>query len=99
PEAKGLAMAAFRQHITFSTVLGVGYAVGLKSLGAEVPHAILAGGLCGISGMLPDLDSDSGKPVKLLFGLVATLGALMCFYRLGSGDFELRLLLAACLYL
>lgn len=92
-------MAAFRQHVTFSTVLGIGYAVGLKSLGAEVPHAILAGGLCGMAGMLPDLDSDSGKPVKLLFGLIAAVGALTCFYRLGSGDFEFRLLLAASMYL
>ena len=92
-------MAAFREHVTFSAVLGVGYAVGLKSLGYEGPHAMLAGGLCAMAGMLPDLDSDSGKPVRELFGLLATVAALICFHRLGEGDVEFRLLLAAGLYL
>ena len=57
-------MAAFREHVTFSTVLGVGFAVGLKALGWEPGPALLAGGLCGLAGMFPDLDSDSGKPVR-----------------------------------
>lgn len=92
-------MAAFREHVTFSTVLGVGYAVGLKALGAEPSHALLAGGLCGVAGMLPDLDSDSGRPVRELFGLLAAVTALVCFHRLGDGDRELRLLLAAGVYL
>jgi hypothetical protein len=92
-------MAAFREHVTFSTVLGVGYAIGLKTLGAEPSHAILAGGLCGLAGMLPDLDSDSGKPVRELFGLLAAVTALICFHRLGNGDREMRLLLAAGVYL
>ncbi len=92
-------MAAFREHVTFSTVLGVGYAVGLKSLGADGSHALLAGAFCGVAGMLPDLDSDSGKPVKELFGLMAAAGALLCFHRLGSGDLEFRLLLATGMYL
>jgi membrane-bound metal-dependent hydrolase YbcI (DUF457 family) len=92
-------MAAFREHVTFSTVLGFGYAVGLKSLGAEPSHAVLAGGLCGLAGMLPDLDSDSGKPVRELFGLLAAVAALVCFHRLGDGDRELRMLLAAGVYL
>jgi membrane-bound metal-dependent hydrolase YbcI (DUF457 family) len=92
-------MAAFREHVTFSTVLGIGYAIGLKALGADPSHALLAGGLCGVAGMLPDLDSDSGKPVRELFGLLAAVAALICFHRLGNGDKELRLLLAACVYL
>lgn len=92
-------MAAFREHITFSTVLGVGYAVGLKTMGYEPSHALLAGGLCGVAGMLPDLDSDSGKPVREMFGFLATVSALIFFHRLGDGDLEYRMLLAACLYL
>jgi len=92
-------MAAFREHVTFSTVLGVGYAVGLKSMGFEASHALLAGGLCGLAGMLPDLDSDSGKPVRELFGFLSAVCALIFFHRLGDGDLEFRMLLAACLYL
>lgn len=92
-------MAAFREHVTFSTVLGVGYAVGLKAMGYEPSHALLAGGLCGLAGMLPDLDSDSGKPVRELFGFLASVAALIFFHRLGEGDLEYRLLLAAGLYL
>jgi len=92
-------MAAFREHVTFSTVLGVGYAVGLKMLGSEPSHALLAGGMCGVAGMLPDLDSDSGRPVRELFGLLAAVAALVCFHRLGEGDRELRFLLAAGVYL
>lgn len=92
-------MAAFREHVTFSTVLGVGYAVGLKTMGYDPSHALLAGSLCGVAGMLPDLDSASGKPVREMFSFLATVSALIFFHRLGEGDLEFRMLLAAGLYL
>jgi hypothetical protein len=79
-------MAAFRQHIAFSTVLGIGYSVALKAWGWEPGEALLAGGLCGLAGMLPDLDSDSGKPIKELFGLLATVVSLFAFHRLHQSD-------------
>ena len=91
-------MAAFREHIIFSTVLGVGYAVGLKWLGYEAPHALLAGSLCGLSGMLPDLDSDSGKPVREMFGFLAAACSIITFHRMGQGDLELRMLLSGLMY-
>ena len=81
-------MAAFRQHVTFSTVLGLGYAAALKGLGWDAGQAMLAGGLCGLAGMLPDLDSDSGKPIKELFGLLATVASLFVFHRLRHTDLE-----------
>src|SRR5437762_7898041 len=43
---QGANMAAFRQHVTFSTVLGLGYAAALKGLGWDAGQAMLAGGLC-----------------------------------------------------
>ena len=94
-------MAAFREHVTFSAVLGVGYAAALKWWGIDTSHAVLAGGLCGVAGMLPDLDSDSGKPVRELFGLIATVGALILFHRLRNAalEAETRLLIAAGFYL
>ena len=54
-------MAAFREHVLFSSALGVGYAVGANYLGDQRAHAALAGVLCGFSGMLPDLDSEPGR--------------------------------------
>lgn len=58
-------MADFKTHITASTVLGVTYGAGGYLL-TDTPLAtcLLAAGLCSVSGMIPDLDSDSGTPVR-----------------------------------
>ena len=94
-------MAAFKQHVTFSSLLGVGYTAALAGAGFEWVHSVLAGGLCGIAGMLPDLDSPSGRPVRELFGITAIAVPLLLAYRLRrSGlDPEQLVLLAAVLYL
>ena len=57
-------MAGFQTHITVSTVAGIGYGVWGYHCGAPLETSVLAGGLCSVSGMLPDLDSDSGRPVQ-----------------------------------
>jgi hypothetical protein len=75
-------MAAFAQHIQFSSVLGVGYAGALWWSDVEWTHAGLAGLLCGLSGMLPDLDSDTGRPTRELFGVVAAAVPLLIIHRL-----------------
>src|SRR5689334_15545024 len=94
-------MAAFKQHVTFSSVLGVGYAAGLKALGVEWTHGALAGTLCGVAGMLPDLDSDSGRPVRELFGFTAVAIPLLLTRRLENvgATPEGTILLGAALYL
>jgi len=74
-------MAAFKQHIIVSSVLGAGYALAMDKLGVQAPHAVLAGALCGVSGMLPDLDSDSGTPKRELFGLTAAVVPLLLLQR------------------
>jgi LexA-binding, inner membrane-associated putative hydrolase len=58
-------MAGFRMHVGTSTVLGCGYA-GVLAAGYGVPvnTAIVSGAMCGFSGMLPDLDSDYGVPLR-----------------------------------
>jgi membrane-bound metal-dependent hydrolase YbcI (DUF457 family) len=75
-------MAAFKQHVTFSSVIGIGYAGALGYLGVEWTHSALAGALCGFAGMLPDLDSDTGKPVKELFGITAVLAPMLLIHRI-----------------
>lgn len=81
-------MAAFREHITFSSVIGVGYAGACWHAGVPWPHATLAGILCGFSGMLPDLDSDSGRPIKELFGLTAALVPMIVLRKLRPLDMD-----------
>ena len=94
-------MAAFKQHVTFSSLLGVGYAGALAATGVEWVHSVLAGGLCGIAGMLPDLDSPSGRPVRELFGITAIAVPLLLTYRLRRSGIEPEqlVLFAAALYL
>jgi len=58
-------MAGFRMHVGTSTALGVGYAGALSTMyGVPPSTATVAGALCGFAGMLPDLDSDYGVPLR-----------------------------------
>ena len=58
-------MAGFKMHITTSTVVGVGYGAAAHLLfDVPVPTCALAAGLCSVSGMMPDFDSQSGTPVR-----------------------------------
>lgn len=70
-------MAGFKQHMTFSTICGVGYCAATYYYGAPWETCGVAGGLCAISGMLPDLDSDSGRPVDETTTVVAALAPMM----------------------
>jgi len=58
-------MAGFKTHVTTSTVIGVGYGAAAH-FGFDAPLAtsMLAGGLCSVAGMLPDIDSDTGVPIR-----------------------------------
>ena len=76
-------MANFQGHITTSSVLGVAVgAFGAWYFNYDWGTIFLAAGLTAIGGMLPDLDSDSGIPVRELFGLAGVLVPLLLFERL-----------------
>ena len=66
-------MAGFKTHITTSCLLGVGYTGTGLYLGLPVESSLIAGGLCGIGGMLPDIDSDSGIPFRESMGFAAAI--------------------------
>ncbi len=67
-------MAGFRTHVTTSTVFGVGYAgVGYFMYGMPPDTAVVAGAICGFSGMLPDIDSDYGVPLRETMGFTAAI--------------------------
>lgn len=94
-------MADFKTHISTSTVVGVGYGAIGYACGIPAPACFLSAGLCSISGMLPDLDSDTGIPLResVLFGS-AVIPMLMVdrFQQLGFGS-EMMVLLAGLIYL
>lgn len=95
-------MAGFQTHITVSSTLGVGYAWWIHSqYDIAWPAASVAGGLCAIAGMLPDLDSDSGVPARETIGFAAAVVPMLLFNRLqGHGiSTEQMLLIGAPIYL
>lgn len=95
-------MAGFKTHITTSTVLGIGYgAVGYLLYQMPVETCLLAGGMCSVSGMIPDLDSDSGVPVRETVSLVAATTPMLMMDRFQHMHWshERIVLVAAGIYL
>jgi hypothetical protein len=76
-------MASFKGHLAFSSALGAACAgVGYWYLGLDWGTCLLGAGLTTLGGLLPDLDSDSGVPVRELFGLAAAVTPLLLLRRL-----------------
>lgn len=94
-------MAGFKTHITTSSVLGVGYAALGVYYGLPIEAACVAGGLCGVGGMLPDIDSDSGVPVRETMSFAAAITPMLLvdrFQHLGL-NYEQMVLAAGVSYL
>ncbi len=95
-------MAGFKAHITTSSLVGIGYAVGAHvGFGFPISSCVLAGGLCSVAGMLPDLDSDSGRPLRESMAFAAAVVPMMLMRRFeGLGlNAEQIVLAGAGLYL
>ncbi|HEY4760440.1 MAG TPA: metal-dependent hydrolase [Thermoguttaceae bacterium] len=95
-------MAGFKTHITFSTILGVGYGTSAYFLyDVPWPSCLLAGGLCGVSGMLPDLDSGPGRPLQESMAFAAAVVPVMLIHRFQQMGLstEIIILIEAALYL
>jgi hypothetical protein len=76
-------MADFKTHLTASTLVGVGYGGAALGLGGmPLPACVLAAGLCGASGMLPDIDSGPGRPLREITSFLAVAVPSMLFARL-----------------
>jgi membrane-bound metal-dependent hydrolase YbcI (DUF457 family) len=94
-------MAGFKTHIGTSTLLGVGYGAA-GYLGYQYPWetCALGGGLCSLAGMLPDLDSDSGFPVREVTTLLAAVTPMLMLDRFQHLQWsqELIVLAAAGIY-
>jgi LexA-binding, inner membrane-associated putative hydrolase len=71
-------MAGYREHISVSGILGAAYGcVAVFMLGFTIVQAAIAGVFTWVAGMLPDLDSESGRPIQELSGLTAAIAPLI----------------------
>lgn len=78
-------MAGFRMHVGVAAALGVGYGFTLhKGIGCHWESGVLCATLTAVGGMLPDLDSDTGRPVREIFGLAAAVLPLVAMPRLSQ---------------
>jgi len=97
-------MANYREHVTVSSMLGLGYGLGaVVGFGFTPVQGLLAACLTGLSGMLPDLDSDNGRPVREMFGLLGAVAPLLLVNRVIAflglpGDPEVIMLVIVLLY-
>lgn len=94
-------MADFYTHVTTSTLLGCGYAAAGAITGMPVETSLVAGGLCGVSGMLPDIDSDSGIPLRESMCFMAAVVPMLLVDRLQTLglSYDGMVLCAAGIYL
>ena len=92
-------MAGFRTHVTVSGALGVVYGgLAVQPMGFTTEAGILAAGVTAAGGMLPDLDSDSGIPIREMFGLAAVVMPLMLVPRLMDAGVSREGILATLLF-
>jgi membrane-bound metal-dependent hydrolase YbcI (DUF457 family) len=94
-------MAGYREHISVSGVLGAFYGVGsVLVFGFSPVQGALAGILTWVAGMLPDLDSQTGKPVREVSSLIAAVVPLVMMQHLldWAGDTEMAVLLGVLTY-
>jgi hypothetical protein len=87
--------------MTVSTTTGVAYAFAGYQAGIQIPNCLIAGGLCSVSGMLPDLDSDSGRPLREAGTLAAAVVPMLMverFERLNM-SYESMVIAAGIVYL
>lgn len=96
-----LFMADFQTHMLTSTAVGTVYGAAGYQSGMPLTTCLIAGGLCSVSGMLPDLDSSSGRPLREATALAAAIVPMLMaerFQRLGLTH-ESMVLAAALVYL
>lgn len=83
-------MASFRGHLALATALGSAYgSVASWQFGLDWGPVFLGAGLTALGGFLPDLDSDSGVPVRELFGVAAGTVPMLFYGRLRLLGFTL----------
>src|SRR4051794_29338119 len=83
PRWRDTRVASYRGHLKLSTPLGVAYgALWLLNpdWAADWAPMALGAGVCTVGGILPDLDSATGVPVRELFGFRAGAYSAVAYF-------------------
>lgn len=76
-------MASYHVHLSVSSVLGAAYgAAACHFFQLDWGSTFLGAGITAVGGLLPDLDSDSGVPVREMFSLAAVVVPTLLLHRL-----------------
>ncbi len=78
------AVPGFKIHISVSSGCGVALGVGSLAMGVPIIDCVVAGTFCSLGGILPDMDSASGRPSKEVFGLLGATVPMMLSRRLSD---------------
>ena len=71
-------MAGYKEHIGFSGVLGLVWGTTATWVFGFTPvQGTIVFLLTWFAGMLPDIDSQTGRPVREIFGVVSVIGPLI----------------------
>jgi len=94
-------MANFNTHLFVASVASIGAAVVAVDVhlitNADIPWLVFLGTL---GGLLPDIDANNSRPVKLLFNVLALMGVAAALYAFKNSYAPyLLLLIAAGVYL
>ncbi len=95
-------MPGFRVHITGSSIIGAGYGLAAWYVGDMHPMTCgLGAGLCAVAGMMPDLDSGPGIPLRESVAFTAAVVPIMMIPRLQQTGMPLEaiILIGAAIYL
>jgi hypothetical protein len=88
-------MASYRGHLTFSSLLGAAYGgAAAWQWSYDWGEVVLGAGFTTLGGLLPDLDSDSGVPVRELFGLAAAITPIVLYRHVHDAGFTFEQTLA-----
>lgn len=90
-------MADFKTHMTVSTALGAGLGAWACFQGEfRWSTSLLAAGLCSVGGMLPDLDSDPGRPLRETISLTAATVPVLTVERMHQFGWDPEQIILAC---
>ena len=91
-----LPMAMFPTHIKCSTLAGIGCGtVACVGYGVPLTTSMVGAGLCSIGGILPDIDSGPGIPLREITTFLASVVPTMLITRLLSYSFTQETLILA----
>jgi len=95
-------MADFKTHLTTSSLVGVVYGVVAHSeFHVPLTTSVISGCLCGLAGMLPDMDSDTGNAQREVMTFTAAVIPMLMIDRFAKLrlDHEQMVLATACTYI